>query len=587
MSPIRIFVFCVFWTMVGALFWRPTELLANTDACPNISVDEADYGELLRAADCLQNQGDRAALPFLEAMHRQLSGSANSAELVALEGRLGSFYLQFGDHQDNYAILESGIGRAKSLGQAGLAASLLNDLGRLYMSHDLPLFAVAAFDDALRLARPNDRPLRVGAGLNLTRVLLEQGKSADLGTRLEAINEDIESLQQADLKARHYLTLGTLYREAQVQLGMPAAWRGRAHTAFTNALELAEDQNDLLYSYALGYVGALYEDEERLTDALRYTREAALVAQRARSDASLYQWQWQSGRILRAQENPDAALQAYRLATATLSNIWLNVADRSERGFRRDIAPLYFEIADLLLARTATLASTSDVRRNLIDVRDTLEQLKVAEVEDYFDDQCAVNEDQSQLEQFAQDAAIVYPVILEDRIELLLSLPGGLTQHTTQVDKETLESTIRQLRLSLENPGNAGSFQPFAETMHEWLIAPLEASIDGAGIETLVLVPGGLLRTIPLAVLHDGEQFLIEKYAVVTSAGLTLTGGRDGSPVPDSILVNGLTESVRGFPALPHVANEIDSIAALYPAQVNRNAAFSVASIESELTENP
>jgi CHAT domain-containing protein len=92
---------------------------------------------------------------------------------------------------------------------------------------------------------------------------------------------------------------------------------------------------------------------------------------------------------------------------------------------------------------------------------------------------------------------------------------------------------------------------------------------------------------VPLAVLHDGEHFLIEKYAVATSPGLTLKGRSEGRDEPGTILVNGITESVGGFPALPHVADELDNIAALYPAQVNRDAAFTASSIETELAEKP
>ena len=587
MSPTRIFVFGVFWTAVGATFWSPSELLANADACPGIPVDEANFGELLRTADCFQNQGDAAAIPYLEAMIRRMGGRADPREHVELDGRLASAYLQAGDPRKAYPLLEEGIQHAKSVDQPELAAPLLNDLGRIYMAQDLPLHAVAAFDDALRLAEQKDKALQASAGLNLARVLIELNVSGSLDTRLATARRDIAVLPDAALKSRYYLTLGTLYRDAQIDLGMPPDWRQRALDAYTNSLRLSENINDTLQSYALGYIGTLYEDEKRWPAALTYTRKAALVAHHAGSDASLYQWHWQSGRILRAQGKPDEALQAYRLATATLANIRLNVAESSDRSFRRDVAPLYFELADLLLARTPTLASREAIRSNLLDVRDTLEQLKVAEVEDYFEDECAVNEDQSQLEQFAENAAIVYPVLLEDRIELLLSLPGGLTQHTTQINKQTFNNTVRQLRLALENPASEDAYRPYAEKLYDWLIAPLDSAIAAANIDTLVLVPGGILRTVPLAVLHDGNRFLIEKYAVATSPGLTLTGSGDGIGDPGTILVNGLTESVRGFPALPHVAEEINNIAALYPAQVNRDAAFSAASIESELAEKP
>jgi len=568
MSPTRKCICGVVWMAVGAALLSRPVLGANAELCARIFVAESSVAELLNAADCHQNQGNTAAaIPYLEALNQQPGGHTQPREHLELDGRLASAYLRVGDHRRAYALLEEGIQHVEAVGQPWLAASLLNDLGRLYVAQDEPLYAIAAFDDALRLVKPNDWGLRASAGMNLARALIEQHVAGGLEARL--------------------LTLGSLYREAQVDLGMPAEWRVRAYDAFMNAWKLATSTSGPLQSFALGYIGALYEDEGRLQPALNYTRKAALAAQRAGSDASLYQWQWQSGRILRAQGEADQALQAYRLATDTLANIRLDVANRSERSFQRDVAPLYFELADLLLARTPMLASREAIQHNLLDVRKTLEQLKVAEVEDYFEDQCAVNEDRTQLEQFAEDAAIVYPVLLEDRIELLLSLPGGLTQFTTRIDRQTFDHTIRQLRLALEDSGSGDAYRPYAEQLYEWLIAPLDGALTKAGTHTLVLVPGGALRTVPLAVLHDGERFLIEKYAVATSPGLTLTGSGKSSGEAGMMLVNGLTESVSGFPALPYVAEEIDSIVALYPAQVNRDASFTASSIESELAEKP
>ena len=588
MSPTRKCVRGVFWMAVGAALLSRPVLGASANVCAKISLIESNVAELLSAADCYQNQGNTAAaIPYLEALNRHLGDRTEPREQLELEGRLASAYLRVGDHRRAYAALEEGIQHVQTVGQPWLAAALLNDLGRLYVAQDEPLYAIAAFDDALRLVRPNDRALRASIGMNLARALMEQHVSGGLEARLATAGRDIAVLRDVSLKSRHFLTLGTLYREAQVDLGMPAEWRARAYDAYMSAWDLATVNSGPLQSYALGYIGALYEDEGRLEPALTYTRKAALAAQRASSAASLYQWQWQSGRILRAQGKAEEAIQAYRLATDTLANIRLDVAERSDRSFHRDVAPLYFELADLLLARTSLLASNEAVQQNLLDVRNTLEQLKVAEVEDYFADQCAVNEDRTQLEQFAGNAAIVYPVVLEDRVELLLSLPGGLTQYTTRIDQQTFNNTIRQLRLALEDPDSDDAYRPHAEKLHTWLITPLDAALAQAKIETLVLVPGGALRTVPIAVLHDGERFLIEKYAVATSPGLTLTGSGENSGEPGMMLVNGLTQSVSGFPALPHVGAEIDNIAALYPAQVNLDAAFTAASIESELAEKP
>ena len=586
MSPTRICVRGVVWMAIGAAMLCRPVFGASAGTCATISADDGNFAELLRVADCYQNQGDAAsAIPYLEAMNRQMGGRTDPREHVELDGRLASAYLQVGDHRRAYAFLSEGIEHVRALNQPELAAPLLNDLGRIYMTQDAPLYAIAAFHDALRLSEPNDRALRASAGMNLARALIEHNVSAGLESRLATAGHDIAVLPDGYLKSQYYLTLGTLYRQAQVDLGMPAQWRARAFSAYTTALDLAKPEGDPLQSYALGYIGALYEDEGRWEPALKYTRKAALSAQRAGSDASLYQWQWQSGRILRAQGKPEEALQAYRLATDTLANIRLDVAERSDRSFQRDVAPLYFELADLLLSRTPMLTSQEAVQQNLLDVRNTLELLKVAEVEDYFEDRCAVNEDRTELELFAEDAAILYPVLLPDRIELLLGLPGGLQQFTTLVDQHTFNHTVRQLRLALEDPGSDSAYRPYANKLYEWLIAPLDAQLAKAGTHTLVLVPGGALRTVPIAVLHDGERFLIEKYAVATSPGLTLTGSGEGGSEPGTILVNGLTEAVSGFPALPHVADELDNISALYPTQENRDAAFTVGNIESELAE--
>lgn len=588
MSPAAKFSRGVFWMAVSAAAFGGPAFGADGHFCTDTPVDSSDLADIRQAADCLQAQGDAAAaIPYLEVLTRHDSVRSDPPLDIELRGRLASAQLHAGNHRQAYALLDAAIRHAQTIGQPGLAAPLLNDLGRLYTAQDAPLYAVAAFDDALRLAESNDHALEISAGMNLARALIEQRVTGGLGERLAAAGQDIEALMDVGLKSRYYLSLGTLYRQAQVELNMPADWRAQAHDAFASALMYSETTSETLRSYALGYIGSLYEDEKRWEPALKYTRKAALTAQSAGSDASLYQWQWQSGRILRALGRTEDALRAYRLAADTLSDIRLRVAERSDRSFRRDVAPLYFELADLLLSRKPEAVSSEAAQQNLLDARNTLEQLKVAEVEEYFEDQCAVNEDRARLEQFAEDAAIIYPIVFEDRIEVLLSLPGRMTQYTTHVDQRTFENTVRQLRLALEDPNSGDLYRPFSEKLYEWLIAPLDTALADSETGTLVLVPGGLLRTVPLAVLHDGERFLIERFAVATSPGLTLTGSSRRGSEPESVLVNGLTESVSGFPALPYVADELDGIAALYPAQVNRDAAFTATSIESELTEKP
>ena len=45
-----------------------------------------------------------------------------------------------------------------------------------------------------------------------------------------------------------------------------------------------------------------------------------------------------------------------------------------------------------------------------------------------------------------------------------------------------------------------------AQKVYDWLIRPFEADLQPQ-IKTLVFVQDGILRSIPMGALHDGEQF--------------------------------------------------------------------------------
>jgi len=79
-------------------------------------------------------------------------------------------------------------------------------------------------------------------------------------------------------------------------------------------------------------------------------------------------------------------------------------------------------------------------------------------------------------------------------------------------------------------------------------------------IDTLVFVPDGPLRTIPLAALHDGENYLIDKYSVAVTPGLSLIDPQPLDPQAANLILAGLSKSVQGFPALAHVPDELNAV---------------------------
>ena len=108
---------------------------------------------------------------------------------------------------------------------------------------------------------------------------------------------------------------------------------------------------------------------------------------------------------------------------------------------------------------------------------------------------------------------------------MLLSLPDGLKRLTVPVAAERLTQEVRVFRRKLEK-GTTREYLPHAQKFYDWLIRPLEPDLASSTINTLVFVPDGPLRTVPMAALHDGQQFLISKYAMATTPGLDLTDPR-------------------------------------------------------------
>ncbi len=217
-----------------------------------------------------------------------------------------------------------------------------------------------------------------------------------------------------------------------------------------------------------------------------------------------------------------------------------------------------------------------------------MEALKTAEVQDYFRDDCvaALQSRTVALDRPPPQTAILYPILLPDRLALLLSTADGLQQITVRVDRKTFTSTVREFRRTLEKR-TSREYLPLAQQIHGWLIRPLQTALDAGRIETLVIVPDGPLRTIPLAALHDGQDFLIRRYAIATTPGLTLT---DLRPIPRhriQPLLAGLTQAVQGFPALDYVQEELAAIHTAYGGKMLENETFRLANLQQELEATP
>lgn len=507
-------------------------------------------------------------------------------------GHLGRTYLTLGHVTEASEYLQHASAVAKTQNSSPLMATTQNDLGVLFAIQQQDKEALEAFHESVTHARTAGLPLLAAAArTNAARALLRLNQPINSRLALDAALDHLRGLAPSRQKSLALIGTALSYQRLLPQLPQehdPLVLRTAG--VLQEAATVAERQGDKrTLSYALGYLGHLYETEFRMDEALQLTRRALFAAQAVDAPESLYRWQWQLGRQLAATGQLDNAIASYRQAASTLQPIRVEIAQASSEGpiaGQDSIKPLFFELADLLLQRAALTDGEQAAQGYLVAARDAIEAYKTAELRDYFKDDCvdAARAKLTTFDRLSPETAVIYPIMFATRLELLISLPSGLQRIPVEVSADRLTQEIRAFRRLVEKR-TTREYLPHAQQLYDWLIRPLEAELSRQQITTLVLVPDSALRTIPLAALHDGSSFLIKKFALAMIPGLTLTDPRPLNRDKLRFLTAGLTKSVQGFPPLPYVADEVESIQQLYKSDQLMNDAFQASRLERELRE--
>jgi len=529
----------------------------------------------------------RMATQRLLSAHQLATALDDRNLLGPISAALGNALLQAGETAQARQALEQAIAWGRAGNDHELVAQSANDLARLEVDAGNTARAADLYRQSMTGALTSGNlALQATAAANLARLPLPADEHAQALTVAEQL---VRALPPSHIRAMTLISVARLRGDTPDPANAPGTSRKQAAADFDDAATAARLLGDQrVLSYALGYKGAMEEAANNPTTALALTRQAAQAAQQADAPESLYRWQWQAGRLLRLLGDEDAALVAYRVAANTLERIRPDLAASGNGNFRTKASPVYLGVADLLIRRAERAAKPENAQADLLEARRTMEALKSAELEDYFQDDCvaSLKSKTSGVDTLAPHTAAIYPIVLPDRLAILVSSPQGLREYSVPIGKLQLQAETRAMRQTLEKRMTR-EYLKHARQLYDWVIRPAQADLDRAGIKTLVFIPDGALRTVPLAALSDGKQFLIERYAVATSPGLTLTDPRPISAVAPRALLAGLTEPVQGFGALPGVKTEINNLATILPGTELLDQSFLKSSFRSNLVANP
>lgn len=480
------------------------------------------------AATCDAGGGPlRLAVTQMQAAHDSAVEPLARARTAAA---LGAAWLKLDSQDEAARLLQQAL--AGPLPARERAAVLL-DLGNLALTQRRLADADAAWTAAAALA-PGDAELSLVSELNRLRLLSDAADETRLGRLQSAL---ARSALLGDPATRARLALNVAAQAASLgPAGSELAWRAHEQGR-TLALAAGESR---LAAEAYEGLASLYEAQQRPEEALRLVEQGIAQARRVDARERLMQLEGQAGRLALRLGDTERALAAYRRAVEHVEAVRSDIPVRYQDGrssFRDTLEPLYLGLTDLLLRRSDAVppAERSGLLRQ---ARDTVELIKQTELEDWLRSRCGVEANRLAWKPPA-GSALLHAIILPDRLELLIETQAGITRRSAAITGERLRAEVLDFVSALRE---RHPLQARAEGLYDVLIAPLEPLLAVERIDTLVIVPDGVLRLLPFAALHDGKGWLLQRFAIGTLPGLSLMPAPRGARAPLQALLTGMSE---------------------------------------------
>ncbi|TAF07827.1 MAG: CHAT domain-containing protein [Nostocales cyanobacterium] len=166
-------------------------------------------------------------------------------------------------------------------------------------------------------------------------------------------------------------------------------------------------------------------------------------------------------------------------------------------------------------------------------------------------------------QQTATKPAVIWMWPREKQLQLVIITPGKKPQvySVPEADKKTLIDLVKKLNVEITSPSRrrTKSYLQPAQTLYNWMVKPLESTLKTEKIDTIIFCLGMGLRTLPIAALHDGNNFLVEKYSIARIPAFNLMNPNYKKTKYSQVLAMGASEfsQQESLPAVPVELKEI------------------------------
>ncbi|MEE3719061.1 CHAT domain-containing protein [Tumidithrix elongata RA019] len=530
------------------------------------------------------------------AIRKQLGDRAGEANALH---KLGDIYDSLGQYQKSIDFHESALAIFKQLGDRDGEGNALNGLGDVYESLGQYQKAIAYYQESLKLRKQTaDRIGEVyvlnGLG-DIYDTLGQYQKAIEFHESALAISKEIgdrkgEANSLFGLGIAHsslgnhqkandfhqqalsiYRQIGDRNGEAYALNGLGDAYSSledyqKAIESFQQAFSASKQVGDPYNEgLSLERLGTAFTDLKQTELAILFYKQSVNVRESIRKDIRKLPKELQKSYLATIEESYrhliDLLLKQGRVTEAVQVLDLLKIQElegylKNVRGNDRTAQGIGLLAPEQAFSGQLTVDSfkqPTELNRQLASQIQQLPKSEINKVPEY-------------LQKLPQGAVLIYPLILSDRLELIIFSANTFPiNRTVPIKKADLEKLVTDFRSDLQDFSSI-DVKDSSKKLYDVLIEPIEADLKQANATTILYAPDRQLRYIPLAALYDGNQWLVERYRVNNLIAYSLF---DPNSKPQANLrifagaFGGKSGETRfGLGGLPSTIPEVENIAA-------------------------
>ncbi len=548
--------------------------------------------------------------------------------------QVGALYGEMGQYARALRSLEKALAHYEKTGDRSGAASALHNMA--YVHADLGEYATALdqFAQAAEIHKSENDTVAWAETMNsLGQTLIDAGRPAEA---LQPLKEALEVLEESDVRRLMAATLDSLGSAYRVLGDYPSAL---AHYQRALLIWRAIGDREGLRA-SLGNTGSVFDRQGRRELAILYYKRAVNVAQEVREGIRVLPVAEQrayAGRVAKTYRRlADLLLRQDRVIEAqrVLDLLKIQEAEDYLGPTRGDVAG--GQAVPTPEAEAAALKQLGALEDQAVQIGLELSRLRRAAPRDdkqetryrqldamqrellgrfvrfYESDEIAalsasassqarrqalhvaeLERLQDNIEKLGPGVVLLDPLVLDDRLELVLVTGVGPPIHRpVSVTRLELAEAVVQFRTAIE-ARSAEVIEP-AKQLYDWIIRPWEPELQELGVRTILYAADSVLRYVPLAALHDGRRWLVERYSVanITAASVGELGTRrvEHPTVMAGAFTRGsyefaIADQTYKLSGLRFAGEEVKALSRLFPhLTLVQDAAFSPAAVLPRLS---